>query len=281
MALDRDARIAVVGSGALARTLLGGAAACGRTIAGVVSRSPTCPLAADLGVPAVTLSDIDTLKADVLFVCVPDDAIASVTEAMPMHAGQLIAHGSGASTLDVLDAAAHRGALVGSLHPIMVLTDHSSPHRLLASATIAIDGDAPAAAWLTAFATDLGGTPVQVDPARRCQYHAAAALTGGLLTGLLADAAALFDDLGHDGAAALGPMVQQAGVQLVRQGRDGVVMGPVARGDAGTIARHIDMLKTTAPDLVQLYIALVHSCLRHVDLNDDARAAVTAALSRS
>jgi predicted short-subunit dehydrogenase-like oxidoreductase (DUF2520 family) len=279
MPLDRTASIAIFGSGALARAYAGGALAAGRPVLGICSRRTHCPLAEQLELPHIDAQTACT--ADVLLLCVPDDAIEELCVALSMHANQLVVHGSGTLGLEPLTSATASGAHTGSLHPIMVLTRTGPGHCALQGATAAIDGDTAAIEWLQGFADDLQLQTVRIDPDKRALYHLSAALVGGLLSGLLADAAALWSALGLDpqtGARALGPMVREAGDALSHPGPKQVVMGPVARGDASTIRAHMIVLQQQAPQLMELYQALVHSCLRHVELDTDDRLAIEQAL---
>jgi len=279
MALDQHADIACIGTGAVAEALAGGALAAGRRVVAIGTRSNTSTLADALGISACNHQD--AAQADVVVLCVPDGAIAEVCSTLPWRKDQLVVHTAGALGLDILSPAADAGAHVGSLHPIMVLHRNGKGHEPLRGATASIDGDAEAHAWLTALASDLGMNTVTIEADQRPLYHLSAALTGGLLTGLLADAAQLWTAIGHDattGAAALGPMVQQAGCMLEARGADGIVMGPAARGDVGTITCHLEAIKQAAPHMLPLYRELVRSCMRHADLTATQRQAIDDAL---
>ena len=275
MTLDRTASIAVFGSGALARAFAGGALAAGRPVLGICSQQVDCPLAVELGVPCINIATACTAR--VLLLCVPDDAIETLCASLPLRAEHLVAHGAGSLGLEPLQSATAKGGNAGSLHPIMVLTRQGKGHAALQGATAAIDGNTTAIEWLQGLADDLQLHTVRIDTDQRALYHLSAALVGGLLTGLLADATSLWTALGLDpetGARALGPMVREAGSNLTQLGPQQAVMGPVARGDALTIQGHAQVLLRQAPQLMELYRALVHSCLRHVELEHDVRAAI-------
>jgi predicted short-subunit dehydrogenase-like oxidoreductase (DUF2520 family) len=202
--------------------------------------------------------------ADVIMLCVPDDAIAPVAATLRDVGGALVAHTSGAKGLAVLDVAAGRGAHTGSLHPVMVLAAGGREHDALRGATVAVDGREPAKEWLNSFAEDLHMEPISVPSEHRALYHLSAAMVGGLMTGLLASAVDLWAVLGLDretGATAMGRMVQEAGRNLERLGVPEAVMGPAVRGDAGTIEQHLSVLAVEAPHLVPLYRVLVARCL--------------------
>jgi predicted short-subunit dehydrogenase-like oxidoreductase (DUF2520 family) len=146
----------------------------------------------------------------------------------------------------------------------MVVAAGGRGHEALHGATAAIDGDAVARPWLTDLARDLGLEPVDIPASHRALYHLSASLVGGLMTGLLASAVDLWTHLGLDrevGATAMGRMVREAGTNLERLGVPHAVMGPVVRGDAGTIEEHLRVLAVEAPHLVPLYQDLVALCL--------------------
>ena len=76
------------------------------------------------------------------------------------------------------------------------------------------------------------------------------------MTGLLAASADLWQLLDLDRSTAvdaLAPMVREAGLNFQELGVPGVVMGPAARGDIGTITKHLEVLECHAPHLLPLY----------------------------
>ncbi len=263
---DGTREIAIVGAGAMGSALARGAHAAGHSVVAIASRHParTSTLAEDIGAALVgSPADIDRGVGAILL-CVPDDAIAQVAATLRHVDGTIVAHTAGARGLAAVDVAVGRGAHAGSLHPVMVVAAGGRGHKALQGATAAIDGDAVARPWLTAFAQDLGMEPVEIPAAHRALYHLSASLVGGLMTGLLASAVDLWTHLGLErevGATAMGRMVREAGTNLERLGVPHAVMGPVVRGDSGTIEEHLRVLAVEAPHLVALYRDLVALCL--------------------
>lgn len=221
-------------------------------------------LGAELGCPVFDEPDRAAADAGMVLICVPDDAIADVTAQLGDVRGTIIAHCAGARGIEILEPARQRGASVGSLHPVMVLAPGGRGALALQGATAAIDGDEEAAEMLSELARRIGMHPVTIPQEHRVLYHLSAAMVGGLMTGLLAATADLWSHFGlsrQEAAAALGPMVQEAGHNLERLGVPGVVMGPAARGDVGTITRHLSALSEHAPHLAETYRTLVLLCL--------------------
>ena len=78
-----------------------------------------------------------THGVDLVLLCVPDAAIAGTAGAVTPEPGTVVAHCSGASTLDVLDPHERRA----SVHPLVALPDPVLGARRLVGAWIATAGD--------------------------------------------------------------------------------------------------------------------------------------------
>jgi predicted short-subunit dehydrogenase-like oxidoreductase (DUF2520 family) len=169
----------------------------------------------------------DGTGSDVVLLCVPDDAIADAAAAVTP--GPLVAHVSGATTLDAL--APHEGF---SLHPLMTVT---GAETVLAGAPCAVAGSSPRAlAVAEGLAAALGMRAVRIADEDRAAYHAAACVAANYLLGVEDLATRLAASAGLD-RAALAPLVRAAVDGWQERGAAAVLTGPVARGDAGTVAR--------------------------------------------
>jgi predicted short-subunit dehydrogenase-like oxidoreductase (DUF2520 family) len=195
-------------------------------------------------------------NADVALLCVPDAAVAASCEAIAPVVPSLrfVGHVSGASALDVLEAAMERGAEAFSLHPLQTIPDSSAD---LTGAPCAVSGSSPAAAQLAErLAVQLGTRPFVVSEEARIAYHAAASIASNLLVALEESAADLLAKAGiEDGRDLLAPLVLRSAANWVERGSDALT-GPIARGDAETVERHRAALRRLAPELRPLYEAL-------------------------
>ncbi|MBG79699.1 MAG: hypothetical protein CMJ39_03180 [Phycisphaerae bacterium] len=257
---DRSTPITIVGAGALGQALARSIHSVGRPVHAIVSRSLERGGALAEEVDSRRVEEPLEPAGEAVILCVPDDHIASVVERLKLQPGSILAHCAGSRGLDVLEHQQQDQIHLGSMHPVMVLAQSGRGADALEGATAAIDGDEISRAWLEQLAEDIGMRSVMIPPECRGMYHLSAALVGGLMTGLLAAAADLWEIIGLDrstAASALGPMVQEAGRNLEALGVLGVVMGPAARGDTGTIRRHLEELGTHAPQLLPLYRELV------------------------
>jgi predicted short-subunit dehydrogenase-like oxidoreductase (DUF2520 family) len=223
-------------------------------------------------------------RSDVVFLTVPDDAIAAVCASLRWK-GQAAVHCSGALELDVLDIARRQGAAVGSFHPLQTFPYTPQPQGAdttwLAGATVAIEAEGSLLETLTSMAEALGCRAFRVPAGRKALYHASAALASNYLVTLVAEAAGLWRQLGAsegDALAALLPLARATVANVERLGPETALTGPIARGDSGTVRRHLKALERFAPDLVPLYRDLGRRTVRLAHLDPDAETDLNAVL---
>lgn len=230
--------VAIVGAGRLGRTVAAGLARAGVRVDGPLPRGA------------------DGHGSDAVLLCVPDDAIAAAAACVAAGpAGPLVGHCSGATGLDVLGP---REAF--SLHPLTAVADRRRPApELLVGAGAAIDGTTPRARQTArALAEALGLRPVRIDPADRAAYHAAASIAANFVVTLEAAAERLAATAGVD-RTLLAPLVRAAVENWVALGPRRALTGPVARGDERTVARQRQAVAQRAPELTELFDALVRA----------------------
>lgn len=194
---------------------------------------------------------------EVALLCVPDGEIASAAHALAAQAPHLrfVGHTSGATGLDALGPARAAGAATFSLHPLQTFAGAGSSPTAGAPAAVAADG--PQGLTLArALATELGMPPFELREDLRTTYHAAAAIASNFLITLEESAARLLARCGVEPARELlAPLVLRSAANWAELGPDALT-GPIARGDTGTVERHLQALREGAPELVPLYEAL-------------------------
>ncbi|MEV0611375.1 DUF2520 domain-containing protein [Polymorphospora rubra] len=260
---SRPLTVGIVGAGRVGAVLGAALAGAGHRI--VAASGVSAATRARLGqllpdtanVPADAVARVAT---DLLIVAVPDDSLAALVAGLAetgvLRPGQVVAHTSGAHGLDVLAPAAAAGARPLALHPAMTFT--GAPDDLANLAGISYGVTAPDALrpFVTRLVADLGGTPEWVAEADRALYHAALVHGANHLVTLVNEA---LDRLRDAGVArpekVLGPLLRASLDNTLRLG-DAALTGPVSRGDAGTVARHLARLAVSAPDSVPSYLAL-------------------------
>lgn len=253
--------IAFIGAGRAGRALALAAVRAGYTVAAAASRTyaSAASLCAEAGgTPCATPAEA-ARQAPLVVLAVPDSAIATVAEAVKWQPGQVVLHTSGALDSGVLASARAAGAAAGSLHPLQTLVRPADGPALLKGAAFALEGDPPAVEAGRALAEALGGRPFVLATGAKPLYHAAAVSVSNYVTALAGMAEQLWAAAGLPPEAALPallPLMQGAVENLGALGVRSSLTGPIARGDAATVARHLAALAERAPDLLPAYRAL-------------------------
>jgi predicted short-subunit dehydrogenase-like oxidoreductase (DUF2520 family) len=255
--------VGVVGTGRVGSVLGAALAGAGHRIVAASTGSAASEARAARLLPGVTLtrSDRVTAGADLVLVCVPDDALAGVVwdlvRAGAVGPGQVVAHTSGAHGIAVLTPVTPVGARPLALHPAMTFAGTPDDLERLATGVsfgvTAPDDLRPLAVRLVA---DLGGTVEWVPERARPLYHAALAHGANHLVTLVNEASDRLRDAGvvHP-ERVLAPLLRAALDNALSHG-DAALTGPIVRGDSGTVAAHVATLNETAPDSVPAYLAL-------------------------
>lgn len=195
--------------------------------------------------------------ADVLVLAVPDDRIAEAASRLSpwLRPGAVVLHCAGARGPSELSACRTAGAAVGVLHP---LASFATRPRDLGGATFVLAGDARAVAAGRRLARAVGARALLADvhgPA----YHAAAALVANGAAALAAAGVEVLERVGiarRDAERALGGLLRTVADNVEAVGVPASLTGPVARGDAATVAGHRAALEATAPAVRPVYDAL-------------------------
>lgn len=201
------------------------------------------------------------LATDLLIIAVPDDALESVVAGLAgagaIRAGQIVAHTSGAHGQSVLAPASALGARPLALHPVMTFTGGADDAELLTGGiSFGVTADAQLRPFAVRLVADLCGTVEWIAEGDRPLYHAALAHGANHLVTLVNEALDRLRDAGvtHP-EKALAPLLRTALENTLRLG-DSALTGPVSRGDAGTVARHLERLAAVAPESVAPYRVL-------------------------
>lgn len=201
-------------------------------------------------------------RASIVFLTVPDDAIGPLCDDIATNegwkSGQGVVHCSGALPSSVLASAAAQGALVASFHPLQAFASLQAALDNMPGSTFALEGDPALVAQLKRLAEALGGSVLQLRAEDKTLYHAAAVISSNYLVTLAALASDLLvrQGIAPDATSAvrhLVPLLRGTLDNLQTIGLPNALTGPIARGDAGTIRRHLKALEECAPDTADLY----------------------------
>lgn len=259
--------LAIIGLGRVGMVLGRALHAAGYNVVAVSSRSPAKAAAAAALFHAETGTPLAAAQAaDLTLLTISDDAIpevvAELAGAGAWHAGQSVVHASGVSPAAVLRPAADRGAAIGGFHPLAAF---ASPETMLPQGlTFAIEATGDLHQQLWTIAQALGGYPLDLDPAHKTLYHAAAVIASNYTVTLAALATELFARMGaspDQALHALVPLMRTTLDNMERQGLPQALTGPLLRGDVSTVHRHLAALDESAPRVGVLYRCLAQGTL--------------------
>jgi predicted short-subunit dehydrogenase-like oxidoreductase (DUF2520 family) len=194
--------------------------------------------------------------AELVFITTPDDVIPRVCSGVNWHKGQSVVHCSGAHSVDILEPAQKLGAAVGSFHPLQTFADVDQAIRNLPGSTFAIEGAEPLLSELKELTHLLGGSFVELKPGDKVLYHTAAVFACNYLVTLVKLALDLWRNFGvapREAVRALLPLLRGTVNNIDKIGLPGCLTGPVARGDLGTIEKHLTALEAGNPSLLAAY----------------------------
>jgi predicted short-subunit dehydrogenase-like oxidoreductase (DUF2520 family) len=194
--------------------------------------------------------------AELIFITTPDGAIASLASEIQWHSGQSIVHCSGADSTDILEPARKLGAQVGAFHPLQTFASVEQAIDNIPGSTFAIEAEEPLLTTLKGMATALGGHWIGLKSSDKVVYHAAAVIACNYLVTMVKLAADLwqtFDVPTHQATKALMPLLRGTLNNIENVGIPQCLTGPIARGDGGTIKKHLSALQKAAPALLSTY----------------------------
>lgn len=191
---------------------------------------------------------------------VPDDVlptlITGLVRTKAITPGQFFAHASGRYGISVLAPATALGALPLALHPAMTLTGTSLDLERLSGAPFGVTAPIQLRPVAEALVVEMGGEPVWIPEEHRALYHAALANGANHLVTLVAQSIDLLKAAGVEHPQRLlGPLLSAALDNALRDG-DRALTGPVARGDAGSVAAHIAAIGEVSPEARRAYVAM-------------------------
>jgi predicted short-subunit dehydrogenase-like oxidoreductase (DUF2520 family) len=268
--------LAIVGAGRVGSTLSQTLRWRGYAVTAIYSRSEASAhrLAEKLNTHVASSPAEAAGSALLTFLTVPDDAIVPVCEALARDShleGRAVVHTSGVTSVATLAAAQAKGAMVGGLHPMLPIMDTELSPRVAFSVpwvaespdvTFGVEAaDEPLRTWLADIAKALNGIVLWLRPGQdRARYHAAGVIASNYMVTLFDEALHLLRSLNADEGTDE-RIIRQTLVHLVdstlrnvkEAGTVKALTGPIVRGDAGTVRKHLEALEQEDSELAGLY----------------------------
>lgn len=214
-------RVRIIGPGRAGGALHRALARAGWEVAPLVARDQPLHRAGD--------------DVDLVVIATPDASVAAVAASIEPRPDVVVAHLSGSLGMGPL--APHPRAAV--LHPLVALPDPERGADRLVGAWfgLAADGDG----LVDDVVTALHGRAVHVDEGDWARYHAAAVIASNHLVALLGQVERVATSVGAPLEAYL-DLARGSLDDVAALGPAAALTGPVRRGDAATVQRHLDAL---------------------------------------
>jgi predicted short-subunit dehydrogenase-like oxidoreductase (DUF2520 family) len=252
-------RIGFIGAGRVGKALALGFSRSGAAVVAVASRTRSSAVACAEGITGCEVLDeaqnvVD--RTDLVFLAVPDGAIATLAANLRWRPGMMVAHCSGGSELAVLDPAKRAGAQIGSFHPLVMIADREVALRAFSQSAIALEAEEPMLGVLESLVRGLGAQSLHVPSGARAAYHAASHYGAAFLCVLLDQGMKILEASGVQGEIPRKALLSLARSTLDALGQSDpahAMAGVYARGDAGTAQRHLKALDAMDPQMGALY----------------------------
>ncbi len=209
-------------------------------------------------------------KADAIILAVPDSAIASVAEEAALSGVvkpdvTVAAHLSGSLGVEALAPLSNIGASVMAFHPCQTFAPDTGADPVFNGVIIDMEGDDRACEFGARVARDIGAAPMRFGSGQRNVTHLAMTVASNYTVTILSMALDLIDSAGVPEESArkmLMPLVYTTVDNVFGRGIGEALTGPVARGDADIVGRHLEILAAMNGDYLEAYRALAIVALK-------------------
>jgi len=234
-------------------------------------------------------------SSSIIIVATPDDAIPGVAKDLAEAFQSLrvasatrrpiALHTSGAVSSRVLQPLKRQRISIGSIHPLVSISDRNGAGDPLSRAFFSLEGDPAAVRLGRRMARDLGGRSFVIDARSKPLYHAAAVMASPNLTALFDLALEMLNRCGISTRRAhqiLLPLLQSTLANLAHQEPARALTGTFKRGDLATAKKHVNALDSAGlNDALQAYAVLGLHSLRLSTLPKGRRIEIERLLSQT
>jgi predicted short-subunit dehydrogenase-like oxidoreductase (DUF2520 family) len=258
--------ITLVGPGRAGMAVALAAHGAGHVVSGILGNSTASTESAAAAVDATPLVAGEPLgSGDLLVIAVRDSQIREVADVLAPASGGFGAavHLSGLAPIDALVSIEAAGPAIGSFHPLQTLPTPEVGAARLAGAWIGVTADEPLRSVLHSLAGSLNALPFDLPEDAKALYHAGAAAAANFPLASLTMAHDFFRSAGVPFEVAR-PLVEAVVANAFELGPRAALTGPVARGDAATVAAQLRAVRDAHAEWLGPFEALVEVLARLV-----------------
>jgi predicted short-subunit dehydrogenase-like oxidoreductase (DUF2520 family) len=252
-------RVFVIGPGHVGRGLFRAFRASGVEVVGLHGKRPSGIATSSGALPP------EMASANVVLVCVRDlqleetmTEISVATSDGRISRGTAVLHTSAIAEPAGLRGLSDAGFPGGTFHPLVPFADPEVSAEMLRKGWVGIDGDNAAKSASRRLAGHIGARTLEIPAGKKPAYHAAAVIASNFPVVLASVAGHLLHDIGIPDSSAFQAVesLMSAALMNMKQALpDDALTGPVLRGDAETIGKHVQAL-SSHPAALEVYRAL-------------------------
>ncbi|MBX3290795.1 MAG: DUF2520 domain-containing protein [Acidobacteria bacterium] len=202
----------------------------------------------------------EIIDTDILILSVRDPEIRGVAENLAARVSEVkvALHTSGSLPSTEMESLSAAGLSIGSLHPLVSVSDPKSGADSFNGAYFCIEGDATAVSAASDIVAALEGNSFTIDTDLKPLYHASAVMSAGHVVALFDMAVEALSRCGvEDARRILLPLLASTTANLHGQPTDQALTGSFARGDHEAVQAHIRALKDDLPiEVLETYLLL-------------------------
>jgi predicted short-subunit dehydrogenase-like oxidoreductase (DUF2520 family) len=234
-------------------------------LGGILTRSPESAreAAAVMGAGTAVHSYKALPQADLYLIATPDDQVGACCRRLAarggLRPGAVVFHCSGSLSSAELRAAAARGALTASIHPVKSFADVATSARTFRNTFCGLEGHDEACKVLARAFGRLGARTFRLSTGQKALYHAGTVLASNYLVALMEVGFRCLERAGvprEEARRFIEPLATETLGNVFSIGVVGALTGPISRGDSGTVERHLAALKAWDPAVAELYSRL-------------------------
>lgn len=199
-------------------------------------------------------------EAELIGITTPDDIIIKIVNQLiglkSNLTDKIIFHTSGVHSSEILKPLQAKGATILSIHPMLSFGEIIKTEEDLNTTFFTIEGQGKRMDQIYNLLNGLNNPWLKISLNDKTAYHLAASIVSNYLVTLLDIGIKIFVDIGFTEKKAkelIQPLLRKTLDNVIETGTENALTGPIARGDIGTIEKHMDKISQSYHDILDIY----------------------------
>lgn len=263
-------KISVIGIGRLGGALALALAEKGNEIENLFARQreKAEKISREINLKILSENEFDKIESELILITTQDSEIPKVANelAEKLKTNPVVLHTSGSLSSAVLQKLKDKNCAVGSLHPLVSISDSFLGKERFRDAFFCVEGDAKAVETARKVVSDLGGKAFSIETKYKTLYHASAVTACGHFVALEDAAIEMLSkcNLGENESKEIFlPLIESTIENLKLQTTSAALTGTFSRADVETFEKHLEILeREVSEEALEIYLLLGLRSLR-------------------